>query len=747
MIELSPARIFQEARRRRVFQIAAIYIVGAFVALQVADLAFPGLSIPETAIKYVWIGAIIGFPFALFFGWRFDLVDGRILRTAAVDGAPGSPIGKGDKLTLSMMSMLLAVMCVGLVFEITQIRVDDRVGPRLADAAPNSVAVLPFANFGGVAANAYLADGLAETILHALAQASGLRVTARTSSFYYKGKDEDVRDIAAELGVSKILEGSVQQSGGRLRVVAQLIEADTGFHLWSNTYDSDLDDVFAIQDSISSNVAIAILATVTAAPGLSDARLTGVSTTNFEAYEKYLQGLEQARISSNISLPKAEVLFRQALASDPDFFEANAELANTIIDMESNGTIVDEVALERLGPVRERLLEERPDDGMSIVTDVRFRLLRDSESVNFEDLVPKLVAAIEREPNETRVYNLLADVLRLTGRREEALEWINRAIIVDPLDYALYFDLAYLRNSLGDTQGYIGALERVTEINPQWPSGHARLGWAKFHGANDYVGWYQAMRRAAALDPLDHEMEVGLAQGLCILGLYEESSRHAARAAVINAANGGEWRVSSVLSLLGSPAESRILTESFLRRESSTRNLTHAFPVSVYTSASIKDGKADEALAVFEEIMPGVTAEDFTPTSDKEFYFQYGATVAWAHGKGANEITARLDALAPHPFWEVAGFPVARAIVYGDIDAATRLAVEDIKLGYWYNTVLYKHLYPLDILAQAPAVAASLAAIEEAHLPGRDALQAYIAAQKRQAINSPKALRVTRNRP
>jgi TolB-like protein len=713
-----------------VFQIAAIYIVGAFIALQVADLAFPGLSIPDTAIKYIWIGAIIGFPFALFFGWRFDLVDGRVLRTAAVDGAPGLPIGRGDKLTLAIMSAVLAAMCVGLALEISRTRVDDPVRPRLADAAPNSVAVLPFANFGGVAAQGYLADGLTETILHALAQASGLMVTARTSSFYYKGKDVDVRDIAAELGVSKILEGSVQQSGDRLRVVAQLIEADTGFHLWSNTYDSDLDDVFAIQDTIASNVAIAILATVTAAPGLSDTRLTGVSTTNFEAYQKYLQGLGQARISSNISLPKAEVLFRQALATDPDFFEATAELANTIIDMESNGTIPPQVALDRLGPVREKLLEERPDDGMSIVTDARFRLLLDPDSVDLEDLVPKLVAAIESEPNETRVYNLLADVLRRLGRQEESLEWINRAIIVDPLDYALYFDLAFRRNALGDTQGYIEALERVTEINPQWPSGHARLGWARFHGANDYVGWYQAMRRAAALDPLDHEMEVGLAQGLCKLGLYKESSRHAARAAVINAANGGEWLVSSVLSLLGDPAESRILTESFLRRELSTRQAAHAFPVIVYTSASIKEGKAEEALAVFEELVPGVTAEDFTPTSDKEFNFQYGATAAWAHGKKASEISARFDALAPYPLWEVAGYPVARAILRGDIDEATRLAVEDIKPGSWYDTVFYKHLYPLDVLAQEPAVAASLAAIEEAHLPGRDALQAYIAAQE-----------------
>ena len=311
MTGLNPTGFFQEARRRRVFRIAAMYIVGAFVALQVADLAFPGLSIPDTAIQYVWIGAILGFPFALFFGWRFDLADGRILRTAAVDGEPGSPIGRGDKLTLTMMTVALVAVSAGLAYEISQTRIEDPGRPRLAMAVPNSLAILPFANFGGAQENEYLADGITETLLHALAQASGLKVTARTSSFFYKGKDIDVRDIANELGVSKILEGSVQQSGDKIRIVAQLIEADTGFHLWSNTYDQDFGDIFAIQDSIASDVAIAILATMTAAPGLSDTQLTGVSTTNLEAYQKYLLGLEQARIASNVALPAARLFSRK----------------------------------------------------------------------------------------------------------------------------------------------------------------------------------------------------------------------------------------------------------------------------------------------------------------------------------------------------------------------------------------------------------------------------------------------------
>ena len=737
MIKVSPAGFFQEARRRRVLHIAAIYIVGAFVALQVADLAFPGLSIPDTAIQYVWIGAALGFPFAVFFGWRFDLVDGRILRTAAAEGAPGLSIGRGDKATLAIMSAALVAICVGLAYEVSQTRGDDPGRPRLADAAPNSVAVLPFANFGGALDNEYLADGLTETLLHALAQASGLNVTARTSSFFYKGKDIDVRDIAAELGVSKILEGSVQQSGDKIRIVAQLIEADTGFHLWSNTYDRDLGDIFAIQDAIASNVAIAILATLTAAPGLSETKLTGVSTTKLEAYQKYLQGLEQARIQSNLSLPKAEALFQQALVIDPDFFEATKELAYTTINMSINGTIPNAVALDRLRPLRDKLLEQHSDDGASIGVDAWIRFQEDPESIDIDDVVTRLVAAIERNPSETRVYNFLATSLRILDRRDEAIEWLNRAIVVDPLDYLLYEALGYVLQSLGKHQAAIEAFERVTEINPQWPSGYSNLGWAKWR-VGDHVGWYQGMSRGAELDPLDHEFEMGLAQGLMGLGLYEESKKHAARASEINAANGGEWLFSSLLSLLGDPLESRTLTESFLRLELSDRSFGHSVPVLSFISASIEEGKEQEALAKFEEIVPGVTTEEFTPTSTKEFYFQFGATIAWAQGKPISEISARLDELAPRwsaiapivdSFW---AFTVPMAFLRGNSEEASRLTIESMTTGNDLGLFFYRHMYPYKLIAEQPAVAARLIELEESRLPGREAVQAYILENEKQ---------------
>ena len=728
MTRFSPIGLFHEARRRRVFQLVAMYILGAFVALQVADLAFPGLSIAESAIQYVWIGAFLGLPFALFFGWRFDIVDGRILRTAAIDGSPGLPVGRGDKLTLAIMTAALVAICIGLVIEISRTDVDAPIFSRTSIVDPNSVAVLPFRNLSGAPENEYLADGVTETLLHALAQATGLKVTARTSVFFYKGKDIDVREIAAELGVGKILEGSVQQSGDKIRIVAQLIEADTGFHLWSNTYDRDMGEIFAIQDAIASNVAIAILATMTASPSLSDTQLTGVSTTNLEAYQKYLQGLEQARISSNVSLPKAEALFLQALAVDPEFFEARKELAYTYWLMTANGTLEQELLISRAKPVMERLLAENPADGLVIAVDARLSGFR---SIDIDDYITRMIAAAGRNPSDTRVYSYLARMLWFAKREDEAIDWLNHALAVDPNDYQLYWRMGTFLDSRGDNEAAIDAYERVTEINPQWASGHSYLAWAHWD-AGDYVAWYQGMSRAAELDPLDNEMELSLAAGLLDLGLFAETKKHLAKINIVSTQRQKGWTIRSLHSLVGGISESRTLTESYLRLKPSADSI-HMWPAAAYVSASIEAGLVKEALATLEEIEPGVATEEFFPASRDEFYVQFWATIAWAQGKEVDEVAARLDELAPawstaRPGWEMAlDFAVPVAFLRGDLEEASRHSIEVLPGNPRLLVFIYRHLYPFNVVAAEPALAALLSELEDEFRHGGEAVRAYIA--------------------
>ena len=399
--------------------------------------------------------------------------------------------------------------------------------------------------------------------------------------------------------------------------------------------------------------------------------------------------------------------------------------------MRLNGTIPLQDVLARLAPLRDQFLQLRPDSGHTISLDAFLQISQDPGSIDLEDVITKIIAAIERDPNDVRVYVALTAWLNAFGREDESIEWLQRALIIDPLDFMLHWQLGNLLGSRGDSEAEIEAFKKVTELNPQWPSGHSSLAWAEFE-AGDPVVWYQEFRVAAALDPLDYEMEVGTAEGFMNLGLYEESSRHAARASKMNAANGGEWQYSSLLSLIGDPEQSRILTESFLRSESTARFSGFGSVVWAYVSVSIEAGKSQEALAVIEEIFPGSTAEDLVPTSMDEFFVQFWVTVAWAQGKETSEVVARLDELAllwdaTDPDWRTWSTGSSTiAFLRGDLEEAARIAEERLRGNYGDSAFRYHYLYPLNVIAAEPAVAARLAEIEEEIRPRREALQAYI---------------------
>jgi hypothetical protein len=219
------------------------------------------------------------------------------------------------------------------------------------------------------------------------------------------------------------------------------------------------------------------------------------------------------------------------------------------------------------------------------------------------------------------------------------------------------------------------------------------------------------------------------------LGLYEESSKHAARASEINVANGGEWQINSLLSLMGDPAEARSLNQAFLRRDLTGRGtgITLYNPLIAYVSASIEVGAAQNALTFIEEAFPGTTTEEFVPSSRIEFYLQFWATVAWAHGRETSEVVARLEALAPRwgaavPNWDrVSEYTVVVAFLRGDMEETSRIALEHLIDSSGYLLFMYQYVYPLNIVAEHPTVAARLAEIEEEIRPRREALRAYIA--------------------
>jgi len=222
MTTSSVKQLLEEARRRRVFRVTALYIFGAWAALQVSDLAFQGLGVAGTAIRYVWIGAILGLPIALFVGWRYDLVGGRVRRTAVNSADASQSIHRADYVVLGSLVIVVALITTGLSVEILKTRVTESPSLAITDIHPDSIAVLPFVNMSDDPDNEYFSDGISEEILNLLAKIPQLQVTSRSSAFSFKGQNVDVPTIAAKLNVAHVLEGSVRKSGDQVRITAQL---------------------------------------------------------------------------------------------------------------------------------------------------------------------------------------------------------------------------------------------------------------------------------------------------------------------------------------------------------------------------------------------------------------------------------------------------------------------------------------------------------------------------------------------
>ncbi|MEE8464014.1 MAG: adenylyl cyclase, partial [Gammaproteobacteria bacterium] len=325
---------FKELMRRNVARVALVYIIVAWVTIQVVDVMFPALHVPEWAISITAALIIIGFPFALIFAWAFEITPEGIKREKEVDRSQSITTNTGRKLDFMIIGAL-AIAVTFLLFdklvltesedEVAKAGTPDRTTEMSAKAPEKSIAVLPFVNMSGDIENEYFSDGLSEELLNVLAKMPELKVVGRTSSFKFKGTNEDLRMIGQQLGVAHVLEGSVRQSGLKVRITAQLIDTETGFHLWSETFDRELDDIFAIQDEISASVAAALKVTLLGEEVAKPAEIHG--TENVEAYNAFLQGRYFFQHETFENLEKAIDFLERAIEIDPAYAAAYAELS------------------------------------------------------------------------------------------------------------------------------------------------------------------------------------------------------------------------------------------------------------------------------------------------------------------------------------------------------------------------------------------------------------------------------------
>ena len=316
---------FSELKRRNVYKVAVAYAVVGWLVIQVSSTVLPTFHTPEWVVQTLMVLVALGFPIALLIAWGFELTPQGLKRTEDVDLAA---LARTKSHTWIYVVIIGAVLSVGLFFvgRYTALRtslVDNGQPPATeASVSDKSIAVLAFTNLSDDKGNEYFSDGISEELLNVLSKVPGLKVSARTSAFHFKGKDTPIPEIAQQLGVAYVVEGSVRKSGDRVRITAQLVKAADGFHIWSENFDRELKDIFAVQDEIAGLIAKNLQLK------LDTGNVADVEgTKNVAAYEAFLKGRQAWNSNTASGYREAVPQFLRAIQPDPDFALAYGALA------------------------------------------------------------------------------------------------------------------------------------------------------------------------------------------------------------------------------------------------------------------------------------------------------------------------------------------------------------------------------------------------------------------------------------
>jgi TolB-like protein/Flp pilus assembly protein TadD len=528
------ASVWGELKRRNVVKVAVAYAIVGWLLVQVADIFFPALQLPEWTVTLVASLVVLGFPLALILSWAYELTPDGVERTKSVPLSEGIAKVTGRKLDFVIIGLL--VLGVGFMFVDNYVL--DTAGPfagaeidpsslepaldeppstaaeptpsvaenQQGEVLPNSVAVLPFENLSPDPDNAYYAAGIHEEILNQLAKLSALNVIARTSMRQYADTEKSIPEIAVELNVETVMEGSVRYAGGQIRITAQLNDGVTGAHLWSETYTRDFDDIFAIESDVAMNVANALEAQFSLA---DQENIEKIPTNSSEAYALFLKAVSELSSGNYVGIRnRMEPLLLDAIALDPAFALASVYLARVY-------AIIREEALTL--EYAQKALELDPDSGLAYaaISFMYYRTGRFEEALKFSE------QAFQRSPTDSFVIDRYADDLLATGHVVQAIGVLARAVELDPVNAELYSDLGWTRWHSGDRDGGIIAMRRAVELDPETSGPQRALGMMETTLGNiaNGVAQVQLAERLAATP------NIHTAYSYRVAGLREDAAR------------------------------------------------------------------------------------------------------------------------------------------------------------------------------------------------------------------------------
>ena len=678
MSETSRNGWLHRLRERGVIRVAASYAVIAWLLLQIADVTFEPLGVPRWVMVSLIVAAVLGFPIAVALAWFYEAGDRGVARDTAAEGVP-RPVVHGLRryADIAIIAVLLAAVAVLLV------RQSDIGG----SAQGLAIAVLPFENLSNAEDGEVLASGIAESVLHQLASLANLEVISRTSSFAFREKAADAREIGRQLGARYLLEGSVQRSRERMRVTTQLIDTETGADVWSMRFDRPTGDIFEVQDEIALQVTRALELSIDAK---DRDRLTGQGTENLDAYLAFLQGRSLQANDRLVDTRDAIRYYEKAIEADPKFAAPYVSLAAAklfVADLE--------VTDDRTERFKRALDEGRDLIGRALALDPEHGdayLQRANLAYNGGDVAAAEAdyrRGLELSPNAAEGYAGLAAVLYQSPlRRDEALEMLERARRIDPLQPRYdVFKAVFLIYERGDPKAADRLLSEVLEEHPRYLPALIRICEIRGLLLARQAEAIRACEQAIAIDPLLEE-----ARRLLVL-MYLDVGESAAAEDLADSARGGAAVLRVFLTVYRKDWEpaGEAAYEALAQGTDASNNRSMMFYA--LRMHARKTGQVDRAIAAVEPLANVDWDDDGRPVLRNRSELR-DAEVTLADLlllDGQQERSKRLlteiirrmktDLAAGRPeLWYLTWHPVALALA-GDSDGALALLERSVNLG------------------------------------------------------------------
>jgi len=639
----SIAEFVDELRRRRVIRVALVYLVAAWVLIQVAQAMFPALLLPDWTVTLVVILVAIGFPVAIILAWAYQVEAEHSDPTATSVHYVVDQHRKLDFVIITALAVIVVILAYELyVREASRdlpVAVDSQTSEPtdfgIEPAGRPSIGVLPFLNLSDDRQNEYFADGLAEEILNLLVRVREIDVAARTSSFYFKNKDVDIKTVATQLGVSNVLEGSVRRQGDRIRVTAQLIQADTGFHIWSNTYDRKLEDIFKIQDDIAREVVNGLQLVISSD---SNDALQHVPTDSLEAYQYFLQGRDYLREEySDKRLGSALTLFESAIAIDSNFAEAYAGLCNTYLALYQRSRSTEYFEQAERACHRGYTLDARAGDVYAALG----KLYQASGQAT--KAAAEFEQAILLNSRNVDAYFGLADTYKQRDDNEQAEMIYQRAIGIQPGYWRGYLEMGIFHYSAGRFREAIEFFTQAVNLAPDNATGHLNLG-SSFYLLGDFENAADAWQKSIELEP-STSAYVNVGSSYFFLGRFDDAAEMYRKASELAPEDFEVW---------GSLGDAYRYTEN---------NKALALPA------------YEKAIELGEKLLEINQSDALTIAPLAQYYAHYGDL------DRAAELIVDAEQLDPQDMY-VQYFSAVTYISLGDSDSAIAAIEKAVELGY-----------------------------------------------------------------